>query len=90
MRDMGYGEIGATRPDRAPPHWRKDYRLKPKAKQLLAHIETERKELHRAHTAISEDMSLSDEEYNSASREISAKLDALIDRMDMIRRVNPA
>lgn len=87
---MGYGEIGVTRPDRTPPHWRKDYRLKPKAKQLLAQIATEREELYNAHTTISEDMSLSDEEYNQASREISAKLDALIDRMDAIRRANPA
>jgi len=85
-----YGSIGFTRRDKTPPHWRKDYRLKPKAKLLLAQIEVERYELHKAHTAISEDVSLSDEEYNSASRKISEKLDALIDRMDTIRRTNPA
>ncbi|GIP61106.1 hypothetical protein [Paenibacillus woosongensis] len=83
-----YESIGFTRRDKTPQHWRGDYRLKPKAKQLLAQIATEREELQKAHTAISEDMSLSDEEYNSASREIIAKLDALIDRADEVRRKN--
>lgn len=85
-----YGSIGFTRLDKTPKHWREDYRLNSKTKQLLAQIATEREELHKAHTAISEDMSLSDDEYNSASREISVKLDALVDRADAIRRANPA
>lgn len=85
-----YGSIGFTRRDKTLQHWRKDYRFNPKAKQMLAQVATEREELQKAHTAISEDMSLSDEEYNLASQEISAKLNALIDRADEIRRKNPA
>lgn len=85
-----YGNIGFTRRDKSPAHWRGDYELKPRAKQMLARIVTEREALLKMYTAISEDMSLSDEAYSAASRDIRAKLDALIDREDEIRRTNPA
>jgi hypothetical protein len=83
-----YGNIGLTRRDKTPPHWREDYRLKPKAKQLLAQIESERERLFKEFEALPDD--ISDESYAIAEREIRANLDALIDRADAIRRTNTA
>ncbi|MNJ39198.1 hypothetical protein D3C77_340650 [compost metagenome] len=85
-----YGSIGFTRRDKTPKYWREDYRLNPKAKQLLAQIAAERRELSKMRTAISEDLSIPDEDCDLALREIHAKVDALIDREDEIRRTNPA
>lgn len=83
-----YGNIGFTRRDKTPLHWRDDYRLKPKAKQLLAQIASERERLCKAFEALPED--ISDEAYARAERELTANLDVLIDRADGIRRANPA
>jgi hypothetical protein len=85
---MSYGQIGFTRRDKTPQHWRKDYNLKTKAKKLLAQIASDREGLYKELKSLSDD--LTDDEYDAAAREISAKLDALIDRADDIRRANPA
>ncbi|WP_127575283.1 hypothetical protein [Paenibacillus barengoltzii] len=82
-----YGEIGITRRDKTPQHWRRDYRLKATAKKMLAQISAERERLFRELESLPDD--ISDEEYDSRSREIATKLDDLIERADEIRRKNP-
>ncbi len=37
-----YGNIGYTRRDRTPEHWRLDYALRPKAKAAIQAIKSER------------------------------------------------
>jgi len=83
-----YGQIGFTRRDKTPKHWREDYKLRAAAEKLLAQIASEREQLFRELEALPDDMP--DEEYDLKWREISKKLDALIDRADEIRRKNPA
>lgn len=83
-----HGNIGFTRRDKTPQHWREDYRLEPKAKQMLVEIASERERLYRELEDLPDD--ITDEAYSLASREISVKLDALINRADAIRHANPA
>lgn len=65
-----YGNIGFTRRGKTPPHWRDDYRLKPKAKQLLAQIASERERMFREFEALSDE--ISDEAYTTSERELKA------------------
>lgn len=83
-----YGSIGFTRRDKTPQHWRRDYKLKTEAKKLLVQISYEREALLRELEELPDD--ISDEAYSLASREISVKLDALLDQADAIRRANTA
>lgn len=81
-----YGSVGFTRRDKTPAHWQKDFRMKPSTKQELAQIERERERLITEFKALPDD--ISDEEYTKASKLVNAKLDALIDRADKMRRAN--
>lgn len=78
-----YGSIGFTRRDKTPAHWRPDYRLTTKAKSAIRQLEAERERIFRALEA------LPDAEYDQAERAVRVKLDALVEREDSIRKVNP-
>lgn len=82
-----YGSIGYTRRDKTPAHWRKDYRLTQKAEKAIQNIKTEREALFKTFEALPLDTP--DEEYTKAERVLTAKLNALIDQEDAIRRANP-
>ena len=82
-----YGSIGFTRRDKTPAHWRPDYRLTTKAKSGIQALEAEKERLFRALEALPDDMP--DAEYDQAERAVRVKLDALVEREDSIRKVNP-
>ena len=82
-----YGNLGFTRRDRTPEHWRKDYRLTPKAKSAIQAINSECEALFKELEAIPLDTP--DEEYLIAERATRAMLDELREREDAIRRANP-
>jgi len=81
-----YGNIGFTRRDRTPRHWRNDYRLNPKAKSAIRALKAEKERLFREFEALPDD--IPDSEYDQAERALGGKLDALIDREDQIRKAN--
>ena len=81
-----YGSIGYTRRDKTPAHWREDYRLTPKTKAAIREIKAEHERLFQEFEALPLD--LPDEAFAAADRELTAKLDALIDREDALRRIN--
>lgn len=81
-----YGQIGYTRRDKTPAHWRDDYHLKPTAKKMIAELRAEREQLFEAFEALPND--ISDEEYNQRQHELRVKLNLLIDREDQVRQQN--
>ena len=82
-----YGSIGYTRRDKTPLHWRDGYKLTPKAKKAIQELKTEKERLFREIEALPDDMP--DAEYDQAERAVRVKLDALVEREDSIRKVNP-
>ncbi|MCM3701409.1 hypothetical protein [Paenibacillus macerans] len=81
-----YGSIGFTRRDKTPQHWRGDYRLNPKTKQMLAQISSEREALFREFESLPDD--ISDEQYLIAERELRKKLDTMLVQEDRVRLAN--
>ena len=82
-----YGNIGFTRRDRTPEHWRNDYPLTPKAKAAIQAINAEREALFKELESLP--LEISDEEYVIAERATRAKSDELREREDAVRRENP-
>lgn len=83
-----YGDIGFTRKDNTPPHWREGYKLTKSAKEKIRRIDIEKERLFREHESLSADDNLTDEEFNAASAKIAKELDELIEKEDKVRREN--
>lgn len=81
-----YGSIGFTRRDKAPKHWKADYRLTPKTKKEINELKTERERLIRELENLP--IEISDEEYTEAQRIVQIKLNELIIQEDRIRQTN--
>ncbi len=82
-----YGSIGFTRRDKTPKHWQKDYRLNPTAKKQIQELKSQHERLFKEFESLP--IELSDEEYLVVQKELTKKLDELIEKEDKIRLQNP-